>query len=379
MPKDGPIVVLGATGNQGSAVLQHLYTVQKSNLYGVSRDINGNRAKRVEAVFSGCLMIRADLEDKQSLKAAFRKIDNKPVSVFAMSTPSLASKSYATNAEAEVAAGLALIEAAKEAEVAHLVFSSVCSCDKDHAPAYFKSKLQIEEALKQSGLRYTILRPTTFIEIWERVHGICRGKVPGMVKGDVRQQWVSLKDMGAVAALVLLNPDQYVGKTIDLVGDIASGEDIAKTMSKIRGGEPFSYSIALFTRIVMYYLASMVYEERVTFQNDGGFSGDTKPLKEIADKFPDEFKRKGPLTYERFLLTAGYDKKVLPRVKGLGVTLLQFVLTAAALFVTGYVVLPLIVPEDSWLDIQRRWAFYGLCFLLFMGLLLQFLANRSQR
>jgi uncharacterized protein YbjT (DUF2867 family) len=55
-----------------------------------------------------------------------------------------------------------LIQAAREARVEHLVMLSVLWSDRDPGPVIFRAKRQAEDFLIQSGLRYTILRPSMF-------------------------------------------------------------------------------------------------------------------------------------------------------------------------------------------------------------------------
>jgi len=152
-----------------------------------------------------------------------------------MSTPCLASNGYAVDADKEVSTGCALIDAAQETKVDHLVFSSVCGCDEESAPSYHRSKYKIEERLKKSGLSFCILRPVSFFEIWARLAQFSNKSISGLTKGSVKQQWVALDDVGACAALALQHA-KYQGCTVDLCGDEITGDDMAKTLTKLRAG-----------------------------------------------------------------------------------------------------------------------------------------------
>eukprot|EP00283_Hemiselmis_rufescens_P003105 CAMPEP_0173427810 /NCGR_PEP_ID=MMETSP1357-20121228/6916_1 /TAXON_ID=77926 /ORGANISM="Hemiselmis rufescens, Strain PCC563" /LENGTH=380 /DNA_ID=CAMNT_0014391721 /DNA_START=31 /DNA_END=1173 /DNA_ORIENTATION=- len=370
------IVVIGATGSQGTSVLQHLYAYTQAKkeeglkLYAMSRDLGGARAMQMANVFPGVQMVAGDMEDKESLKAAFRTAKDdgaKEVRVFAMTTPCLMSGGMVADPVKEAIVGCAMIDAAKEEEVSHLVFSSVANCDKDNSPPCIKSKSPIEDHLKKSGLSYTILRPVTMIEVWDRVYPITSGRVCGMVDGSVKLQWVSTMDIGAVAMLSLVDPKSHKGETIDLCGDVASGNDIAASVTEMRKGQKFTYGIAWITRFVVWCFASLLFDERVRFPLEGGFKADLKPLAKISASYPDCFKRKGPLTYARILLSGGMDTKVLPMSGGVGKVLMQLVLGLLVVIALCYTVLPTSVVED----LKRRWAFYGLCLLGGTGVLLQ--------
>jgi len=240
--EDEAIVVLGATGNQGSAVIKYLQALNAPSVYAVTRDLNNPRAQQLAQVF-GAELVQGDLEQKDSLLQAF-KAPGKPVRAFCMSTPCMAATGFVANAEAEIEAGKQMIDAAKEAGVKHVVFSSVAACDADHAPAHLKSKRRIEEHLQASGLSWTILRPVAFLEIWARLHPPCQGALSGLVKGPVKQRWVSLEDVGAAAACALAAPEQYAAQTVGLAGDELSGDEMAAQLGALRK-EPCTYRLAL--------------------------------------------------------------------------------------------------------------------------------------
>ncbi|WP_261301764.1 SDR family oxidoreductase [Paenibacillus andongensis] len=64
----------------------------------------------------------------------------------------------------ETAQGLAAVEAAKRADVKKIVYLSVpMPEDSKHMP-HFKSKIPVEEAIRQSGASFTILRPNNFFQ-----------------------------------------------------------------------------------------------------------------------------------------------------------------------------------------------------------------------
>ena len=110
-------------------------------------------------------------------------------------------------------------------------------------------------------------------------------------------------------------------------------------------------------RIFVAWFASMIHEEKVKFQESGGFKADRKAIKMLADDYPEEFKRtfKGPMDFERFLVRYGFENKPLPAERGWGKMVLFLVLALA--FVVGLLVM--VLPAAMLEDVQRRWAFYG--------------------
>jgi uncharacterized protein YbjT (DUF2867 family) len=64
-----------------------------------------------------------------------------------------------------------LIRAAKAAGVEHFVLLSVCQAGPDHPIELFRMKHRAEEELRASGLPWTIIRPTAYMETWLGILG----------------------------------------------------------------------------------------------------------------------------------------------------------------------------------------------------------------
>src|SRR5439155_9247333 len=64
-----------------------------------------------------------------------------------------------------------LIRAAVTQNVEHFILVSIQGVEPNHPMELFRMKLRAEEALKQSGLQWTILRPTSYMETWTMIVG----------------------------------------------------------------------------------------------------------------------------------------------------------------------------------------------------------------
>jgi uncharacterized protein YbjT (DUF2867 family) len=212
------ILVTGATGRQGGAVYRHL---QKEGwkLRALVRDPNSNKARQLmrhgEEVFQG------SLDDFDSLMRAMDGV----YGVFSVQ-PYTAS---------EIQQGVAVIEAANRQEVSHFVYSSVGSVDEDTGIPHFETKVKVEEHLRSSGLKYTILRPVFFMENWQRAFGesIRNGQVQQPLSPTTKLQMVAVDDIGAFAALALENPGKWKNRTFSLAGDELSMQQIADAFSRV--------------------------------------------------------------------------------------------------------------------------------------------------
>ena len=113
-----------------------------------------------------------------------------------------------------------LIDAAKAAGVRHFVFTSVQGARPDHPLEFVRLKYGAEEYLRQSGLSYTILRPTAFMEFWGTLIGepiLRTGKTTIFGRGKNPVNFVSVEDV-AHMALLALNDAEARGRVIEIGG-----------------------------------------------------------------------------------------------------------------------------------------------------------------
>ena len=144
------VVVIGATGKQGGAVLKSLLE-RGHEVRAVTR--NPDSAKARELAKAGITLVRASVEDT----AALTKVLEGATSLFAMTTP------YEGGTQAETRQGTSAADAAKATGV-HLVFTSVGSANRRTGIPHFDSKYEVEKHIAKLGIRATILAPAYFME-----------------------------------------------------------------------------------------------------------------------------------------------------------------------------------------------------------------------
>jgi len=91
----------------------------------------------------GADLVAADLDDPESLRAAFTGVDG----VFAMTTPG-----HNQRTDLEVTHGHTIADAATAAGVPHVVYSSVGGAERHTGIPHFDSKRDVEEYLVARGL-----------------------------------------------------------------------------------------------------------------------------------------------------------------------------------------------------------------------------------
>jgi NAD(P)H dehydrogenase (quinone) len=118
----------------------------------------------------------------------------------------------------EEAIGRAVIAAAQAAGVGHLVYHSVLHPQVEAMPHHWQ-KLRVEEALFASGLTYTILQPTAYMQNllggWQQIVAI--GVLANPYPPATRLSLVDLADVGQAAAIVLTEPGHEFA-TYELAG-----------------------------------------------------------------------------------------------------------------------------------------------------------------
>jgi len=219
-----PIAVVGATGLQGGATVRALLGANVP-VRALARRTDSDAARALTEL--GADVVAADLDDPESLRAAFTGVDG----VFAMTTP-LLRPGYELRIDLEVTHGHAIADAAAAASVPHVVYSSVGGAERHTGIPHFDSKRDIEEYLVAQGLSTTFVRPVFFMD------NFALFAPPTMEDGKlvvrlplppgIPLQMITADDIGAVAAAAVLDPDRVTGGSIEIAGDELTGEQIAE-------------------------------------------------------------------------------------------------------------------------------------------------------
>jgi uncharacterized protein YbjT (DUF2867 family) len=91
-----------------------------------------------------------------------------------------------------------LIRAAEGAGVSHFILVSISGASADHPMELFRMKYQAEQALQQSSLAWTIIRPTAYMELWASMIGeplLKTGKTRVFGRGNNPINFVSVEDV----------------------------------------------------------------------------------------------------------------------------------------------------------------------------------------
>jgi uncharacterized protein YbjT (DUF2867 family) len=280
------ILVTGATGRQGGAVARRL--IEKREQVRVMTR-TPERVRDLRRM--GAEVVRADFDDYRTLEKAVKGVRG----AFVMST------SYQKGPGSEAEQGRAMVHACLDEGVPHVVYSSVCCADRGTGIPHFESKHDIEEYLRESGLKRTILRPVSFMEnfVSPRMRAALEeGSMSLPLDPETRLQMVCVDDIGGFACEAFLRPDEFVGAEIDLAGDHRTVRETVLELSCTMNRQ------VRYERIpddraedLLGYDLSAMY----AWMNEEGFDVDIEALK----------KRYGiPLTsFSRFLGRSGLYRK----------------------------------------------------------------------
>ena len=178
---DKTVLVTGASGRQGGAVIRHMLP-KGWKLRALTR--NPTTAAARDLTRQGVEVVQGDLEDQVSLERAAH-------GVYGMYS---LQDFWAVGAKREVQHGKNLADAAKKAGVKHFVYSSVGGAERNSGIDHWESKWEIEKYIRNLGFPATMLRPVAFMENYyiDQVEiGILKGKLMDPIRADKPYQTIA--------------------------------------------------------------------------------------------------------------------------------------------------------------------------------------------
>ncbi len=214
------VLVIGATGNQGGGLISHLLTSKKWHAVALTRDPDSPRARLLAN--RGVEVIKGDMDDSDSLRSAIRGSHG----VF-----SVQNENTLRN---EIEQGRRVVEICVEERVNHLIYTASCGAkEPNRGVDYWDSKRLIIDAVRESGLPYTILRPVSFMENYiSNKTALRQGKLTGLLTPDKELQVISGYDIGLYASQALERPGEFIDQEIDIASETLTMTKIAETLSR---------------------------------------------------------------------------------------------------------------------------------------------------
>jgi uncharacterized protein YbjT (DUF2867 family) len=214
------IVIAGATGQQGGATARAL--VGKGfTLRALTRTPDSEAARKL-AADTGAELVKADLDDEASIRAALEGAWG----AYAVQN------TWTAGVEGEEAQGHRFAKVAKEAGVQHYVYASVASADRKTGIPHFDNKARVENTVRNAGFpSYTIIRPVFFMSNLASPWFLNGDKLVSALKPDTKLQMIDVSDIGQYGALAFTDP-RFKQLELDIAGDNKTMTETAEIMSK---------------------------------------------------------------------------------------------------------------------------------------------------
>lgn len=289
------IAVVGATGAQGGGLVRAILDDPQGGFAAraVTRNTTSDKARVLSGL--GAEVVGADLDDVESLKAAFDGAHGAfcVTNFWEHFSP-----------EKELAQAGALARAARDAGVAHVVWSTLedtrlfVPLEDDRMPTlmerykvpHFDAKGEANALFAASGV------PTTFFHTsfyWDNLIYFGSGPKRGadgklafvLPMADRKLPGIAAEDIGRCAYGVFRRGEEFAGKTVGVAGEHLTGAEMAAALSRALGEE-----------VVYAYVPPEVYR---TF----GFPGadDLANMFQFNRDFSDDFCRLRDLDSSRSL------------------------------------------------------------------------------
>ncbi|MBO9466666.1 SDR family oxidoreductase [Tropicibacter sp. R15_0] len=210
------ITVFGATGTTGAPLVDTLLA-KGATVRAVTSDLSKLDALKAKA----CEAVVADFTDPAALARACDGAEK----IYLVTPAHLNMRQWKAN----------VIEAAKAAGVRHIVVATGLGASPKAGLTFGKWHSETQELLKQSGLDWTFVQPTYFMQnlLWQAGNISKDAVYYDDLGGPVA--WIDARDIADVAAEALTAPG-YEGKGLGLTGPEAlAGEDIAALLSEVTG------------------------------------------------------------------------------------------------------------------------------------------------
>jgi uncharacterized protein YbjT (DUF2867 family) len=193
------ILIVGATGRLGGTAARMLLAQGKQ-----VRAMSRTALKLRELETLGAEIAIGDLRDPSSLRHACRGVSHVLAAAHAFDE-----QGDNTPRNVDEAGNCNMIDVAKASGVEHFVFTSAHDVRPDHDIDFFRHKFCAEEHLRGSGLSYTMLRPTPFMEFWSALIGnpiVTKGRTTIFGRGVNPINFVAVDDVARFALISLENP-----------------------------------------------------------------------------------------------------------------------------------------------------------------------------
>ncbi|KAJ7077157.1 NAD(P)-binding protein [Mycena belliarum] len=226
------ILVTGATGKQGRALIQALNlgtpeSAPEFHVLALTRTVSSSAASELATHHSDHItVVEGNLDSPDTIRKIFEDAKQEHGGVWGVFC-ALAFPGLGASGDAEERQGKILCDLAVEYGASSFVFSSVergGEYNDDNAKLDRHAKVMIERHVRglgeSKGLNWTILRPGFFMENYDGTIGtVAVGVLKRGLKPTTTNQMVAVEDIGHVAAAVFKSPQDYASQILVVAGE----------------------------------------------------------------------------------------------------------------------------------------------------------------
>ncbi len=222
------ILIVGASGHLGSAAARRLLEHGKA-----VRVMTRNPASVAQLKRLGAEVVSGDLRNPASLRNACQGVEQILACAHALN-----GKGDNNPHTVDDLGNRQLIEAAKATGVKHFIFISIRGASPESRLPFFRIKSAVESSLHASGMPFTILRPTAYMDLWGELIGLPilqQGKATLFGSGNNPINFVAVDDVAAVACAVL-EQGRALNQAIEVCGpENLSMNQVAQIFESLAG------------------------------------------------------------------------------------------------------------------------------------------------
>lgn len=231
------ILVFGATGQQGGAVVKAL-SGSGFTIRAATRNPASQKAKALAQ--NGIELVNADFGDESSIKQALQGV----YGVYSV-------HNMTGGLKVEEEQGKSLATLSKQAGVQHFIYSSVGGAERKTGIGHFESKWHVEEYIREIGLAHTIIRPVSFMENFVSYPPLILFSLLRSSLNNRKLQMIAVEDIGKWVVLAFVRPEQYLNQNIEIAGDELSYSEIQAAWKKVKGKKQFAILLPKFVISMM--------------------------------------------------------------------------------------------------------------------------------
>jgi uncharacterized protein YbjT (DUF2867 family) len=245
------IAVAGATGSQGGGLVRAILADREGpfTARAITRDPTSDKARALAAL--GAEVVQGDVDDVASLERAFSGAHGAYCVTFFWAH---------MDPERERAEARNLAQAAKQAKVAHAIWSTLEDTRKlvplsDNRMPTLRGKYKVPhfDAKGEADAFFTELGvPTTFLVAsfyWDNLIYFGQGPKPGpdgslaitFPMGQARLAGIAAEDIGKCAYGIFKRGKEMIGRTVGIAGEHLTGAEMAAALSRALG-RPVRYN-----------------------------------------------------------------------------------------------------------------------------------------